>query len=232
MALNSALASATVPATARDTRALARVWATLQPDSCPETYNFHMHTVCSDGQLHPHSLIEQAVNIGLQGLAITDHHTVRGYQAAQEWLDARRPHRPHPQLWTGVEVTASLLDTEVHILGYGFDPSSAALAPYLQGSAPRGDAATAQQTIAALHAAGALVVLAHPERYRRPARQLIPAAAALGIDGVETYYAYRHVDPWQPTPAQTMQVQELAAQYGLLNTCGTDTHGTNLLIRL
>lgn len=77
-----------------------------------------------------------------------------------------------------------------------------------------------------------MVVLAHPERYRLPARDLIPAAAKLGIDGVETYYAYRNVNPWQPTPEQTERVQELADAYGLFNTCGTDTHGMDLRVRV
>ncbi len=222
----------TTPFAARDTRALASVWARLQPDSCPETYNFHMHTVCSDGKLHPHELMAQALEIGLRGLAITDHHTVRGYHAAQNWLEAQAPERDRPHLWTGVEITSLLLDAEVHILGYGFDPDSAALTPYLQGGAPQGEAAQARLVIQALKAAGGLVVLAHPERYRLPASQLVPAAVTLGLDGVETYYAYRHVDPWEPTPAQTAQVRDLSLQYGLFRTCGTDTHGTNLRLRL
>jgi len=232
MALNSLLAPAIAPLAARDTQSLASVWARLQPNSCPETYNFHLHTVCSDGQLQPHALMEQAVAIGLRGLAITDHHTVRGYQAAQAWLDERDRAPDLPHLWTGVEITATLLETEVHILGYGFDPGATVMAPYLQGSAPSGEAARAEQAIAAIHASGGLAVLAHPERYRLPARQLIPAAAALGIDGVETYYAYRHVDPWEPTPVQTAQVRDLGVQYGLFHTCGTDTHGNNLRLRL
>jgi predicted metal-dependent phosphoesterase TrpH len=45
-----------------------------------------MHTNCSDGQLKPEVLIEQAVSIGLKGFAITDHHTVEGYKIAQDWV--------------------------------------------------------------------------------------------------------------------------------------------------
>jgi hypothetical protein len=86
--------------------------------------------------------------------------------------------------------------------------------------------------IVALHQAGGLAVLAHPERYRRSAAELIPVAAHLGIDGVETYYAYGNPEPWQPSPNQTQKVKQLSATYNLLNTCGTDTHGLNLLRRL
>jgi hypothetical protein len=61
---------------------------------------------------------------------------------------------------------------------------------------------------------------------------LIPVAAHLGIDGVEAYYAYSNPEPWQSSPKQTQQVKQLSATYNLYNTCGTDTHGSNLLKRL
>ncbi len=221
--------------TAQDTSSLIEVWKTIDEQSCPHLYNFHMHTVCSDGQLQPSDVIQQAVKIGLKGLAITDHHAVGGYQQAQKHLDRLRQQNKItdiPHLWTGIEITSLLQGVEVHLLGYGFTPEHPALAPYLKGEAPSGDNAQAQQVINSIHQAGGLVVLAHPARYRRPASQLIPLAAALGVDGVETYYAYNNPKPWQPSPVQTKQVKQLAAKYDLYTTCGTDTHGLNLLERL
>ena len=205
----------------------------IRADSCPYRYNFHMHTVHSDGQLHPHQLIEQAIKIGLLGLAITDHHSVEGYRQAAVRLEQFRLQRPQvrlPHLWAGVEITAKLAGAEVHILGYDFDPDHAALEPYLQGSA-RPDVAAAE-VISALQAAGGIAVLAHPARYHKPPSKVIPAAAEVGIDGIETYYAYRSSDPWRPSMPQTKQVQELGDRYGLLSTCGTDTHGMSLLRRI
>jgi len=236
MAVNITHASALPQVSAQNQQALRQVWENIQPDSCPTSYNFHMHTVCSDGKLKPQELIEQAVAIGLKGLAITDHHTVRGYQLAQSCVEYLQQQSSHPDLlphlWTGVEITAELLGTEVHILGYAFDPEHPSLQPYLQGKAlPRGDAQAAE-VIFALQEAGGLAVLAHPARYRRSANELIPVAARLGIDGVETYYAYANPDPWQHSPKQTKQVKQLSATYNLLNTCGTDTHGLSLLKRL
>lgn len=87
MALNIAQASASPQLPAQNQHALRQVFETIQPDSCPHSYNFHMHTLHSDGQLKPEALIEQAIALGLKGLAITDHHTVGGYQLAQNWLD-------------------------------------------------------------------------------------------------------------------------------------------------
>lgn len=215
---------------------LRAVFSQLTAESCPHVYNFHMHTVCSDGKLQPEALIQQAIALKLKGFAITDHHTVRGYQAARVWLQSQQ-FSPAiaaalPSLWSGVEITARLLDTEVHILGYDFNPQHPVLQPYLQSAAVKGAAAQASQVIAALHQAGGLAVLAHPARYHQSVNELIPAAAELGIDGLETYYCYNNPETWRPSPEQTQQVQDLGIAHGLFHTCGTDTHGLNLLQRL
>lgn len=222
---------------AQDALALRRVFETVHFESCPTTYNFHFHTVCSDGQLTPAIAMQQAIAIGLSGLAITDHHTLDGYYQAQTWLAERRATRTDAtthnlRLWTGVEVTSKLLGVDVHILGYAFDPTSPHMSPYLQRHAPDFADARAAQVIQCIQAAGGLAVLAHPARYRRSPEDLIAASVDLGIDGVETYYAYDHPKPWRPSPKQTEQIQRLSSKHGLLNTCGTDTHGPNLLQRI
>jgi hypothetical protein len=235
MAVNMAQASALPQVAAQDKQALRQVWENLQPDSCPLSYNFHMHTIYSDGQLKPDEVLKQAIANNLKGLAITDHHSVGGYQVAQGWLEywqKQSSSTPLPHLWTGVEITARLLDTEVHILGYAFDPKHPAIEPYLQGEAPRQNEAQAATVISTIQQAGGLAVLAHPARYRRPAVELIPVAADLGVDGVETYYAYNNPNPWRPSPMQTQQVKQLSTAHNLLNTCGTDAHGKSILVRL
>ncbi|MGB3531988.1 MAG: PHP domain-containing protein [Microcoleaceae cyanobacterium] len=215
---------------------LRHILQTVNAQSCPGSYNFHMHTVKSDGKLQPSEIIEQALAIGLSGLAITDHHTTKGYHEAQKCLDSWKASQSEnntkaPILWTGIEINAKLLNTEVHILGYAFDPTASCLKPYLRHQVVTGSDYQAQNVIAAIQKAGGLAVLAHPARYRRAAHQLIPEAARLGIDGVEVYYNYRATDPWLPTPETTEEVETLSQTYGLIKTCGTDTHGTNLLLR-
>ena len=218
---------------AQDTRYLRSVWETIDAASCPYSYNFHLHTTASDGRLDPLELVQQAIAIGLKGFAITDHHSVSGFNAAVEYLASLDSDRDTiPQLWTGTEITSQLEDVEVHILGYGFDPEHPAINSYLQGNRPEGDNALAGRVIESIHQAGGLAVLAHPERYRRAAKQLIPAAAALNIDGAETYYAYNNPEVWQPSPGKTEGVLALAEQHHLYSTCGTDTHGRNILQRL
>lgn len=232
---------------AQDAASLRQVFQTITADSCPRFYNFHMHTVCSDGKLQPEQLIEQAIAIGLAGLAITDHHSTGGYGRARQWLSNLQQNwvehsdiehsdtavsKPLPRLWAGMEVTADLLADEVHILCYAFDPSHPEVQVYQQGQSVQGDARKAERVITAIHRAGGLAVLAHPARYKRSPQDLIPAAADLGIDGIETYYAYNNPSPWQPSPRQTEDVKQLGDRLGLLHTCGTDTHGLNLLQRL
>ena len=218
---------------AQDTKRLKSVWETIDRASCPHSYNFHLHTVASDGKLTASDLIQQALNLGLKGLAITDHHSVASFRSAELYLASLDLDSGSlPQLWTGTEITSCLSGVEVHILGYGFDPDCKAIAGYLQGSKPEGDRADAKRVIDSIHQAGGLAVLAHPERYRRSAKRLIPAAAKLNIDGVETYYAYSNPKVWQPTPDKTATVMALAEQHHLYSTCGTDTHGLSILQRI
>ena len=222
---------------AQNVSALKQVFQTIDADSCPSSYNFHMHTVYSDGRLQPAELLSQAIALGLKGLAITDHHSTNGYAQAQIWLDNWKFNHPDnsatPSLWTGVEINAELLNNEVHILGYGFEPQHPSLQPYLRGRSTVGsDRYPAAKVIKAIQQAGGLAVLAHPCRYRSTADKLIPEAARFGIDGVETYYAYANPNPWKPSPKQTDLVKELVENYGLLGTCGTDSHGLSILVRV
>ena len=220
----------------QDTLKLAALWETLTENSCPHHYNFHLHTNCSDGQLSPESLIEQAISLGLKGLAITDHHSVNGFYRGQKWLEKKQSSSSAsvvlPDLWTGIEITSTLNNTTVHILGYGFDPHCESVQQYLTGESPKGESAQAEKVIKALHEAGGLVVLAHPFRYRRSAQELILEAYELGIDGVEAYYAYGNPKPWQASNKQTLITKQMANQYNLYTTCGTDSHGNNILVRV
>ncbi len=222
---------------AQDLASLRQVFASVNADSCPYTYNFHMHTTHSDGQLRPEHLVEQVLEIGLKSFAITDHHQVTGFYAAERYLQEWRAlpenqGKDSPHLFIGTEITSQLLETEVHILGFAFDPCNSAIVEYLQGVAPRGEQAQAHNVVSAIHQSGGIAVLAHPARYRKSYTQLIPAAVMIGIDGVETYYAYGNPKPWKPSPEETQLVRTLSQQYHLLNSCGTDTHGSNLLQRV
>ncbi len=229
----------------QDSLLLREVLQSINAQSCPKTYNFHMHTNCSDGKLTPAELMDQAVEIGLRGMAITDHHNVKGYRRACQWIEDWCWHNPSnwsrkrksaakvlPKLWAGIEITSFLADTDVHILGYAFRPADEIMTPYIKGGAPQGEDRQASRVIHAIQSAGGIAILAHPVRYRTDEITLIRAAARLGIDGVETYYAYDNPKTWRPSPGKTERVQALAREHNLLSSCGTDTHGKVLTKRL
>ena len=78
--------------------------------------DLHTHTRASDGELAPAELVQRAAWQGLSVLAITDHDTLAGYDAAfplarAEGLD----------LVCGIELSTKLNGRSVHLLGYFFD---------------------------------------------------------------------------------------------------------------
>jgi predicted metal-dependent phosphoesterase TrpH len=217
------------PSPVQDLELLRQVFRQVDAQSCPDRYNFHNHTIFSDGKLDPEESMAQAIAIGLEDMAITDHHSVRGYQKAQAWLAQQTSNL---RLWIGTEITAYINNVDIHILAFGFDPDHIQLAPYLQGREADRGYTPVEKVIAAIHAANGLAVLAHPSRYRLPTEQVVETVVECGIDGLETYYAYKNTNPWAATPTETERVLGLVERYGLFATCGTDTHGTNLRLRL
>ena len=197
--------------------------------SCPTEYNFHLHTHHSDGQSDPIALFQQAITLDLKGLAITDHHSLGGYNAICQWLKkSNRPLESCPTLWTGVEITSDLLDDDVHILGFAFEPSNHAIRPYLTGESVRGTLRKAEVVIDSIHQAGGVAVLAHPARYRTEPSLLIEKAVEFELDGVEAFYCYGRDKPWAPSEPQTSLIQSLGDRFQLLKSCGTDTHGLDI----
>jgi predicted metal-dependent phosphoesterase TrpH len=85
--------------------------------------DLHVHTTCSDGQLAPEAVAAQAHRAGLHAIAVTDHDTTAGVARAVE-AGARLGLRVIP----GVELSCSMGDDEMHLLGYGVDPGHPALA--------------------------------------------------------------------------------------------------------
>jgi predicted metal-dependent phosphoesterase TrpH len=208
---------------------LQPVLATIGPECCPTRVNFHCHTTCSDGSLPPEELAGQAVAIGLEHLAVTDHHTTAAFGPLRRALDrAAARGQGVPRLWSGVEISCLLRGCLVHVLALGFDPAHEALHPYLQGETVSGERLQASVVRRAIHDAGGLALLAHPARYRLPFQVLIEAAAELGFDGAETWYDYDMLPSWQPTPFVCDAIDRLLGQRGLLRSSGTDSHGLTL----
>lgn len=80
----------------------------------------------------------------------------------------------------------------------------------------------AYETIRFIKSLGAVAVLAHPFLSMKEARlrAFLPEAVAAGLDGMEVYYAAYDKET-------TALAKQIAAEYGLLESGGSDFHGQN-----
>lgn len=93
--------------------------------------DLQVHSTCSDGTAAPGDLVAQAASLGIRVLALTDHDTAQGVDAAAA---AGRQHGvwilPALEFSTKSDAALDLLD--INILGYGIDPHHAQLTAVLQ----------------------------------------------------------------------------------------------------
>lgn len=78
--------------------------------------DLHVHTSASDGIFSPKQAVEQALDLGLKALSITDHDTIDGYVEAAELV-----HDEDLEVVPGVELSCHYRGSDVHILGYFID---------------------------------------------------------------------------------------------------------------
>ena len=91
--------------------------------------DLHTHTTCSDGTDTPHELINRALAQGLSTIAITDHDTTSGWQAA---IKARRANL---NLVLGSEISCLTTDgISVHMLGLLFDGEDSTMQAMLENT--------------------------------------------------------------------------------------------------
>ena len=89
--------------------------------------DLHTHSLYSDGSHSPQELVALGVANQLQCLALTDHDTVEGVaELLQHGQEAGLP------VISGVEISTTLRQYVVHILGYGFDPLLPGLKKWLR----------------------------------------------------------------------------------------------------
>jgi hypothetical protein len=89
--------------------------------------DLHTHTTASDGRHAPGDLVARACVAGVTVLAVTDHDTIAGCDAAAAACQARGI-----AFVTGIEMTAVVDGSDVHVLGYFVDTASAAFLAFLE----------------------------------------------------------------------------------------------------
>ena len=85
--------------------------------------DLHIHTTYSDGVFSPEKVVDTAVDIGLDAIAITDHDNVLSYKIAKDYIDKIMPEKSVKPLILipGVEINTIYNNYEIHILGYFMD---------------------------------------------------------------------------------------------------------------
>ncbi|MHA1636925.1 MAG: PHP domain-containing protein [Candidatus Thorarchaeota archaeon] len=75
--------------------------------------DLHIHSTFSDGMLSPTKIVERAEQIGLGGIALTDHDTIAGIREFMT-ADVKSSIIRVP----GVEISTEYRGSEIHLLGY------------------------------------------------------------------------------------------------------------------
>jgi len=82
--------------------------------------DLHIHTYYSDGVFSPEKIVDTAIDVGLQAIALTDHDNILSYDVAQKYLKESGKDK-RLEVIRGIEVNTLYKGYEVHILGYFMD---------------------------------------------------------------------------------------------------------------
>jgi predicted metal-dependent phosphoesterase TrpH len=89
--------------------------------------DLHVHTTFSDGDMTPEQMVQEAQEMGLAGIAITDHDDIGGVEVAIEAAGSSGF-----KIVPGVELSTSDGKSDLHILGYFIDVEDENLLKYLE----------------------------------------------------------------------------------------------------
>lgn len=85
--------------------------------------DLHIHTYYSDGVFTPEKIVDTALDVGLNVIALTDHDNVLSYDVAKKHLQSIGK-EDNLEIIQGVEINTLYKNYEVHILGYFFDANN------------------------------------------------------------------------------------------------------------
>lgn len=204
---------------------LKELFSKLNKEDFYSKVNLHIHSNYSDGTEDFDKLIEQAKNLEMKYIAITDHNCVLGHK--------NTIYKNDPILIKGVEFDCFYKMSLLHILGYGIDVENEKInALCAKCEKEQKDdlirlfkSRHPKRVIEAIHGAGGIAVLAHPcccNVFNLD--NFISHLVKLGLDGIETYYPYDRFRGIVKFSSRKLPF-ELAKKYNLIQTGGSDEHG-------
>lgn len=186
--------------------------------------NLHVHSNFSDGEFEFDKLVEQAKNLNMKYISITDHNSVQGYLTST--------YKDDEILIKGVEFDCMYNFVLLHILGYGIDPNNKALqAICAQNEQEQKNdlirlfkSRHPKKVINAIHQAGGIAVLAHPCCCNVfSLDNFVKKLVSFGLDGIETCYPYDRLRGVVKFSSSKLP-PKLAQKYSLIQTGGSDEH--------
>jgi len=163
--------------------------------------DLHVHTIYSqDSLLAPEDLIEQALQVGLDGICVMDHNSLQVSEVVEEFAEGTQL-----KVFRGVEVTTDL----GHILVYGLKPEQW---EQFGGRLER----PAQELVDYVRSFGGVCIPAHPYRFG-PGALEDKIETLVGIFAIEAYNGKADAE-------ENRIAREKAELLGLMVTGGSDAH--------
>jgi predicted metal-dependent phosphoesterase TrpH len=168
-------------------------------------FDLHIHSTCSRHKLWgvdalntPQQIVEMAVRIGLDGIAVTDHNTIRGGQRAIQYVKEKGI-----QLFIiqGAEIRSNLGD----ILALGINED---IPPKL----------SVQATVDAIRDQGGIAIAAHPYKYNsKLGEQLKVSHIPIKFSAIEVFNS-------QVRMGANYKAVKLAESLNMPGVAGSDAH--------
>jgi len=91
--------------------------------------DLHIHSVYSDGALSPEDIVDNALEVGLSAISISDHDNILAFKhaTAQAQKKSEETGSPPLEIIPGIEVNTMYQGEEIHVLGYFYDAKNKGL---------------------------------------------------------------------------------------------------------
>lgn len=197
-----------------------------EEDYAEKRVNLHLHSTYSDGKGDLKDLYKQAKEKGYKYISFSDHNTVQSYLDTDIINDDMVIPAVEFDVWCG--------SVFLHLLAYGFDPNNKELQSFCAKTKRETELdiirifadRDIKKLIQAIKNAGGIAVLAHPACcLTLNLDGLVKKLVSYGMEGIEVYYPYPRYRKFLKFSSEK-KIKQLAKKYNLIETGGTDLHGT------